>query len=186
MQSLEIFCVFAEPLESAGISYMITGSVACIVYGEPRMTHDIDLVIELSVRDAPKIVDAFPLEEFYCPPVEVIAIESRRRIHGHFIIIHHKTGFKADVYVKSEHALHAWALKNKRQIEIAPGRGLWFAPPEYVILRKLEFYKEGGSDKHLRDIRGIVDAEHVSLDDGFLKLWIEKLGLEDAWEKSSG
>ena len=72
--------MFTKPLESKGISYMITGSVACIVYGEPRMTHDIDLIIALSSKDVAKIVDAFPLEEFYCPPAEVITIESKRRL----------------------------------------------------------------------------------------------------------
>ena len=44
---------------------MVTGSVAVIVYGDPRMTHDIDLVVEISRKQIPAIIDAFPEEEFY-------------------------------------------------------------------------------------------------------------------------
>jgi hypothetical protein len=154
----DLFFLFTEPLERLNITYMVTGSVACIVYGEPRMTHDIDLVLKLEESDFDKMMHAFPLDDFYCPPTEVMRIESRRGQNGHFNLIHHESGFKADIYLKSKRPLHQWALDNRRHILFPDGRGLYLAPPEYVVLRKLEFFRQGGSDKHIRDIQGILET----------------------------
>ena len=74
-----------------------------------------------------------------------------------FNLIHHQSQFKADIYLAARDPLHSWALEHRRRIDLA-GAGAWIAPPEYVILRKLEFLREGGSDKHLRDIRFILAA----------------------------
>lgn len=70
--------LFVGPLESAGIPYAIVGSVASSVYGEPRATNAVDLLIQLSRHDAAKLVHAFPSEHFYVPPAEVIAVELGR------------------------------------------------------------------------------------------------------------
>jgi hypothetical protein len=77
---------------------MITGAVASIIYGEPRLTNDIDLVINMKPDDVETFADAFPIEDFYCPPPEVIKLEIGRSQRGHFNLIHHETGFKADIY----------------------------------------------------------------------------------------
>jgi hypothetical protein len=92
-----------------------------------------------------------------------------------FNLIHHATQFKADVYLAARDPLHAWALAHRRRIELEGG-GAWIAPPEYVVLRKLEYLREGGSDKHKRDIRFIVAA--TALDRAFLDAEISRLGLE--------
>ena len=63
---------------------MVTGAVAIIMYGEPRLTHDIDVVVDLHREDAEKLVQAFPSEEFYCPPIEVIKLKIDRPPRGHF------------------------------------------------------------------------------------------------------
>jgi hypothetical protein len=83
-----------------------------------------------------------------------------------FNLIHHKSQFKADIYLAARDPLHAWALGHRRRIELGDG-GAWIAPPECVIVRKLEFLRAGGSDKHLRDIRFIVAA--TPLDRGFIE-----------------
>ncbi len=70
MPEHNLFQIFISRLNKLGIQYMITGSVASIIYGEPRLTHDIDLVIELNKDDAERFAEAFPIEEFYCPPPE--------------------------------------------------------------------------------------------------------------------
>ena len=72
---------------------MITGSTAGIAYGEPRMTHDVDFVVALAPADIDAFVHAFPIDEFYCPPADVLAIEIGRRQRGHCNLIHHATGF---------------------------------------------------------------------------------------------
>ena len=47
MSDPDLIGLFVEPLESVGISYMITGGVASVIYGDPRFTRDIDLVMQL-------------------------------------------------------------------------------------------------------------------------------------------
>jgi hypothetical protein len=49
-----------------------------------------------------------------------------------------------------------------------------------VIVRKLEFYREGG-EKHLRDIRSILAVSGDQLDRGALADWIRRRGLEAQW-----
>jgi hypothetical protein len=159
---------------------MITGSVAVIVYGEPRMTHDIDLVMELEYKDTERFAEAFPIEIFYCPPAEIIKVEIGRSFRGHFNLIHHETGFKADVYLRGRDILHEWALKNRKKIEFK-GEYIWVAPVEYVILRKLEYYREGKSEKHIRDIKGILSISADDIDFGELEKRVDSLGLSREW-----
>lgn len=88
----------------------MTGSTAGILYGEPRLTHDIDIVVALSLRDIPAFVDAFPIEEFYCPPEDVLVLEVKRGQRGHCTLIHHDSGFKADIYIAFDQ-LHTWGSR---------------------------------------------------------------------------
>lgn len=181
MPEPDFISIFVSRLNRTGIRYMITGSVACIIYGEPRMTHDIDLVLEVGLRNAEKVERAFPLEDFYCPPLETLIVEARRPIRGHFNLIHHETGFRADVYTIGEDPLHHWAMANRRSFELQ-GEQVWLAPPEYVILRKLEFYREGGSDKHIRDIAGILEMSSDDLNKDWLHEKIRGYSLITEWE----
>jgi hypothetical protein len=181
MPEHRLFQIFLVALEELGVPYMVTGAVASIVYGPPRVTHDIDLVVLIEAGRAQGFVDAFKPEQFYCPPIEVIRFESRRPARGHFNIIHHETGFKADFYMMGADPLHIWGMSRRRRIQIGGG-SFWIAPPEYVILRKLEYYREGGSQKHLDDIIGILD---ISSDEVDIPLILEKasnLGLQTQWE----
>ncbi len=93
MQDLNLFALYTEILVKNNIRYFITGSVASIVYGDPRLTHDIDLVINLNTTQVDDLIKAFPSEEFYCPPKDVIITELNRPSRGHFNLIHHETGF---------------------------------------------------------------------------------------------
>lgn len=181
MHRPELFVLFTAPFEDMGLAYMVTGSVASIVYGEPRLTHDIDLVLALNAEDASRLPEAFPLESFYCPPVEVLEVEARRPQRGHFNLIHHETGYKADVYVKGSDPLHAWAFERRQRIDLGEGASLWVAPPEYVIVRKLEYYREGRSEKHLRDIAAILATSPDLVDRRVLAEWIATLGVEKEW-----
>ena len=109
-------------------------------------------MISLDRRDIEKFIKAFPEDEYYCPPEDI---------------------------------LHHWAMVHKRSFEVE-GETLWVAPPEYVILRKLEFYREGGSDKHLRDIAGMMANSSEVIDFSFLSDQMKLLGLEREWEKAKG
>lgn len=172
---------FVTRLTALGVPYFVTGSVAGTLYGEPRLTHDIDLVVVLTARDVDRFVAAFPLDEFYCPPNDVLAIEVRRGVRGHCNVIHHATGFKADIYIAFDE-LHRWAMEQRREIDVS-GFVLVLAPIEYVIVRKLEYFREGGSEKHLRDIRSMLDVSESIVDFAELNRWIGKRGLLTEWNR---
>jgi len=176
----KVATLIADRLNSAGIKWMATGSIAAMSYGEYRVTNDVDVVLVLSERDIEKLVAAFPLAEFYCPPEDVIRTEAAREEHGHFNLIHHETGFKADVYIAGKDALTSWALRQRQPVRLEESV-IWLAPPEYVIIGKLEFYREGGSEKHLRDIRGMLAVTDV--DHALLEKEIAQRGLADVWRK---
>ena len=180
MQELNLFAVYTDILAKNNIEYFISGSVAAIVYGEPRLTHDIDLIISLSDNDITKFIAAFPSDLFYCPPKEVIKTEIKRTSRGHFNLIHQETGFKADVYLIGQEKLQKWALENKVKINFA-GSDIFLAPVEYVIIKKLEFYKEGNSQKHIEDVQNILISSESLINFVFLNKNIKDLGLEEVW-----
>jgi hypothetical protein len=180
MREADLIELFVAPLERLGVRYLVTGSVAATLYGEPRATHDIDLVANLSAEDGERLTAAFPAASFYTPPAEVIALEAAREGRGHFNVIHSESGLKADFYLAGRDPLHAWAFRHAREYSIA-GLRVRLAPAEYVILRKLEFYREGGSEKHLRDIRSMLALSPEALDRRDLADWIHRLGLERQW-----
>jgi hypothetical protein len=183
MHETNPFLIFTTRLHAIGVRYMITGSVAATFYGEPRLTNDVDIVAVISGEQAPALGDAFPLSEFYLPPEEVIRVESARALRGHFNIIHHSTGYKADIYLAGQDGLHQWGLGHVRKVEI-DGVFITLAPPEYVIVRKLEFFREGNSEKHIKDIRAIIDGVSQGIDHAVIDTFVSERGLSDIWNSA--
>lgn len=151
---IETFQKAIQRLEEAKISYIIVGSIASMVYGEPRLTRDMDIVIDINSMEARGFEALFPQPEYYCPPIEILADEIRNR--GQFNLLHVSTGLKIDVMVKKVTSFDESRFGRYRRIELWPGFHANLAAPEDVIIKKLEFFREGGSEKHIRDIRGIV------------------------------
>ena len=180
MPEPDLLELFVARLDEIGVSYLVTGSVAATLYGEPRATHDIDLVVELSTAGREALPGAFPAAEFYLPPPEVVLLESARAGRGHFNIIHHASGLKADVYLVGDDELHTWAFHDARHYTLGKLE-VRVAPPEYVIVRKLEFYREGGSPKHLRDIRSMLSLSQELIDMPTLEGWVQRRGLSETW-----
>ena len=180
MQELNLFRIYTDILNQNNFKYFITGSVAAIVYGDPRLTHDIDFVIFMHNSEIEKFINAFPAKSFYCPPSEIIKTELELKAGGHFNLIHQETGFKADIYLAGDEEIQSWAMKNSRQIEFE-GSTIFIAPPEYVIIKKLEFYKEGKSQKHLVDIQGILTNSGELIDFNFLNRAISERSLNKYW-----
>jgi len=174
-----LFAPFLTRLESLGVPYFVTGSTAGILYGEPRMTHDVDIVVALRASDVAAFVAAFPEDEFYCPPEDVLAIEVARGQRGHCNLIDHASGFKADIYIAFDE-LHRWAMARRRRLDV-DGLALYVAPIEYVIARKLDYFREGGSEKHVRDIRSMLAVSGDAIDRAALEAWIDRLGLRAQW-----
>lgn len=94
---------------------MIAGGVASIVYGEPRLTQDLDIVASLSAMDADRFARQFPEAEYYCAPPEVIAEEASREAFGHFNVPHLETGARADVYLAGKDTLTRRGLAARRK-----------------------------------------------------------------------
>lgn len=182
MPDPDLIPLFVHPLTRLGIRHLISGSVAAMLYGEPRVTHDVDLVVFLSDDDIPRLVTAFPAPEFYLPPLEVIVVEKARERRGHFNVIHSASGLKADFYLANRDELHLWAAQHARTFPLS-GETITLAPPEYVILRKLEYYREGGSEKHIRDIRSMLAISRELIDRQELEHWVRRRHLEAPWEQ---
>lgn len=179
----DLLGLFVAPLNELDIPYMVTGAVAAVVYGEPRFTRDLDVVIALDPADAARLAAALPDDAFYVPPVEVIAEEARRPRHGRFNLIHHATALKADCYPAGDDPLHAWAMPRRVRHEV-DDLAVWIAPIEYVILRKLEWHRDGGGERHLTDVRAMLRVSGDRLDRDALLDWIGRLGLHEPWSST--
>lgn len=180
MSLVNLFRRFAGPLNRLQLPYMATGAVAAIVYGEPRLTLDLDLVLRLPVPDATRFVAEFPTAEFYVPPREAIEAEAARSRHGHFSLLHLESGLRADIYLASDDPLDVWGLAHRRPESIG-GETAWMAPAEYVIVRKLECHQESGAEKHLVDIQGMLRVRPDLIDLPLLESFIHERGLEKEW-----
>ena len=172
-----------RPLHDTGIPYMVTGAVAAIAYGEPRMTNDVDVIVRLGPGDCSLLRGAFRESEYYIPPLEAMEEECRRPRFGQFNILHHETALRMDVYVAGDDPLHAWAFERRRAEPMAGGV-VWLAPVEYVIVRKLEYFRDGGSDRHLRDIAGIVRVSGDEIDAPALDGLLAERDLTRLWERA--
>lgn len=166
-----------EKLEKNNIPYMVVGSIASMIYGEPRMTHDMDVVIHLPPQDAQKFATMFPDDEYYCPPEEVIRAEIVHR--GQFNLIHHESGLKIDIVIRKSTEFAATEFGRRRKAPFWNGHQVYIASPEDVIIAKLEYLRQGGSEKHTKDIRGILAETEV--DQTYLDHWVQKLGLSPQW-----
>ncbi len=183
MAAPDLVGLFVRPLEELGIPYMVTGGVAAVIYGDPRFTRDIDIVLWLVPEDAERFSDAFDPEAFYVPPLDTLREEASRRRHGHFNIIHRESALRADVYVRDSDPLHAWAFDRRRSLELDQG-SIALAPPEYVIVRKLEYYRDSGSDRHLRDIAMMLRLSTDLIDQREVERWVAKLELGAEWREA--
>lgn len=113
--------IFAPRLHQIGSRWMAVGSIASSAYGEFRATNDIDVILVIDRDAAVAIGAAFPETEFYCPTIDVIKVEAGRAQRGHFNLIHHETGFKADVYVANGEPLHGISGGKSKWPERRPG-----------------------------------------------------------------
>lgn len=173
--------VFSEVLKRLAdlrVDYMVVGSIASVVYGEPRLTKDMDLVVDIDPQVIRSLNKAFPSDQYYCPPLEVLQDENIRR--GQFNLIHQQSGLKID-FIFRKNSPHAIAeFERRRHIELWPGLKVFIASPEDIIIKKLDYYREGNSPKHLSDIKGILSG--TDIDQNYLNKWIQELGLSKEWQ----
>lgn len=182
MELFEVLQKIIEVFEKLSIPYLVTGSVASMAYGEPRLTNDIDVVADIHLSHIPALMAAFPKEEYY---IDEDMIRQAIGQIGQFNIIHPASGLKVDVMIKQNTPFDQSRFKRVRKIY--PGSySADFASPEDVIIKKMEYYKLGGSEKHLRDITGIIKISGESLDKAYISKWADELGLNEIWEAVKG
>jgi hypothetical protein len=178
MDQLEFFRHVIGILNNSGLRYMVVGSYASGFWGEPRATFDVDVVISLSAPDLSRLVTLFQPDEFYFSPD---AAEDAIRRGTQFNIIHPESGNKIDVMVQRADAWGQLQLSRRRLLSFEPGVEFYGGAPEDVILSKLLYYQEGASEKHLRDIAGILKLRGSELDMSYLNQWAGQLGVEREW-----
>jgi hypothetical protein len=178
MEPHELLRYVVECFEKLEIGYFITGAIASIAYGEPRLTNDLDIVADIGEQDIPRLKSCFPEDQFY---FDEEAAEKAVRRRFQFNIIHPASGLKIDVMVSKKDEFDLSRFQRIRRIKALEDREANFASPEDVILKKMEYYAEGGSEKHLRDISGMIKISGEIMDFAFISYWAGKLGLGDIW-----
>lgn len=179
MSQQELLKKVARALEDAQIEYMITGSIASSLYGEPRSTHDIDLVVAIKKTDSKKLLKIFHSPRFYLDEEAIIsAIEN----NDMFNLIDTKEGDKVDFWILRDDPFDQSRF-SRRQKEKITDFHMQVATPEDMILIKLKWAKlSGGSEKQFTDSLRIFEVQADKLDIGYIESWVKKLGLESLWK----
>ncbi|MBL9118563.1 MAG: hypothetical protein JNL80_01460 [Phycisphaerae bacterium] len=181
MEPTELLRLVGGRLDRFGCARFVTGSVASTVFGEPRFTNDIDIVVRMDEHQAALFASSFLGDDWYVS-VEAAVDAARRR--AMFNVIHVPSGLKADIIVARESPHDHARFSRVRPITMPDGRSEPFASPEDVILKKLEFYREGGSSKHLRDIASMIAVQgEAAIDWRYLEVWAERLGIASELER---
>ena len=179
MGLFELLKKIVDVLEDLHIPYIVTGSVAAMAYGEPRFTNDIDIVAAIDEKHIIGLIKALPDEEFY---ISEDMIKDAIHHGGQFNIIHPASGLKVDVIIKQDTPFDNSRFKRLKRIYPAESYQANFAAPEDIIIKKMEYYREGGSEKHLRDITGIMKISEDLIDRDYICQWAKHLGLKEIWD----
>lgn len=178
MGPYELLQKVIEALDRLDIPYLVTGSVATMAYGEPRMTNDIDVVAAVEERHIPGLLAAFPPDEFNLSE-EAIRDAIRRRLQ--FNIIHPSSGLKVDIILRKGTPFDISRFNRIRRIKPAESYTANFAAPEDIIIMKMQYYRDGGPEKHLRDIAGMLKISREEMDLDYIADWSHRLGLTSIW-----
>lgn len=179
MDQSSLLRYLAETLDRLSIPYLVTGSTATITYGEPRFTNGVDIVIDMRKDQVRLFCAAFPQDRFY---VSQVAVEQAVQARHQFNIIHPESELKADLIIASESDFDRSRLTRGRRLAIFPDYAVAFASPEDVIIKKLEYYRDGGSEKHMRDIASVLKVQGEAIDCGYIAKWAARLGLQEIWQ----
>jgi hypothetical protein len=178
---LEVAALVGEALQRAGIEYLVGGSVASSVLGDPRATGDIDFAVRLTERNIPELVRELGAD--FEVDTEMLVDAVRRRRSANFFYLPLAT--KIDVFVRGGPAFDESEFA--RKIAIAPeGRPFFIASREDNLLRKLVWYRAGGhvSELQWRDVRGMLRLAGEDIDAGYLRTWAKDLGVADLLERA--
>lgn len=174
----------ARVFESLGLAYLIGGSLASTLYGEPRGTFDVDVAADVPVDRADVLASALAASFL----VDVESVREAAREKRMFNAIHARLFVKLDVHVRSREGHFSAELARALTIELAPGLSARFATPEDVLVKKLWWYRKGdeASDRQWRDVLGVLRAMGERLDVAYCRVWSGTLGVHDLLERALG
>lgn len=171
-EQLDFVKLIASRLESAGIDYMLTGSMALMLYAVPRMTRDVDVVVEADVAAVDTIVGLFRGDCY----IEAGSVREATRRKGMFNIIHNESFMKADFIVKKNDEYSREAFARRQSLDLG-GTPVWVISAEDLVLSKLAWGKESQSEFQLRDIRQVI-AGVSTLDWNYIRTWSAVLDVD--------
>lgn len=183
MEQLELLKHATQTLDTLSVPYAVVGSWGSGLYGEPRFTRDIDIVFDLPMAAVLKFCAAFPAPDYY---LSEDAVRDAVRTRFQFNVIHPSSGNKIDFIMAHKDGWNAGQLLRRRKVELrsgADGFSGYVAAPEDVILGKLWYYSEGGGDRHLRDIAGILRVTGDGVDRAEVERWAKQLGYLEVWQQ---
>lgn len=179
MEQVDLLRYTVDALEKLAIPYMLVGSFASTAYGEPRFTHDIDIVIDLPITAVAAFCRAFPPPDFF---LNEDSVRQAVTTHFQFNVLHPTSGNKVDFMLPRTDEWGRIQLERRQKIQLLPGCDGFAARPEDVILGKLWYYAEGGSEKHLRDIISMLRINAADIDREYIFLWASQLGVAEVWQ----
>lgn len=158
----------ANILHKLNIPYVVTGGMAIFVWGRPRFTADIDIVIELKPDHINVFAEALEAlgEAGY---VDIFMMQRALLRHSEFNFIDGVSGIKVDFFIAGKTSFDEAKFKNRKQEKVL-GKVVYFISPEDLILSKLIWQKESGSELHLRDVESVLKMQE-KLDWNYLKKW---------------
>lgn len=181
--TLAVALHFASILDHLSIPYVVGGSIASSVHGEPRSTHDVDFVADLTVGQVEGLVERLK------PTYYVDAGTAREAVTAgrSFNAIHLATAVKVDVFVAGGDAFDLERIRCASAVRVGPANTdrLKLDTPEYTVLRKLEWYRQGGevSERQWRDAASIVRSQGRTFDRERMETWAERLGVVDLLDR---
>jgi hypothetical protein len=177
MKLPEVLPKITSSLNAAEIPYMLTGSFASVIYGAPRSTQDIDLVIAPTSEQLQVFVGALPSDQYYA---DLEAALEAYKCQSLFNIIDFKSGWKIDLIMCKSRPFSQEEFSRRQQINV-DGSPLFVARAEDVILAKLEWARLGQSQRQIDDVARITGIQWKNLDRKYLEKWVSQLSLEEHW-----
>jgi hypothetical protein len=156
-----------ERFDQLGIDYMLTGSMAMVRYAMMRLTNDIDIVIEVSTRDTSRIISKFE-PDYYIPHVRIADAIQRKFM---FNLLHQATLVKIDCVVRKDDAFQKEAFSHREKVRFYDF-DVWIISRDDLILSKLNWAKNTGSEMQMRDVANILRNGY---DEKYVEVWAERL-----------
>lgn len=177
----EVTALMVRLLDEARVPYMVAGSIASSHHGRPRMTQDVDIVIDPDARALAGLVAAIEAAGLYVDAGRAADALAQRR---QFNAIDPASGMKVDLILRKDRAFSREEFSRARPGRLAGGTEVRLASPEDVILSKLEWARRaGGSERQLKDAEGIVTVQGAALDRDHVDRWAAVLGVSDLWHQ---